>query len=249
MKLISVNIEWNKHLNTVLPFIKSEKPDVLCLQEVDFSNIQDFENLGYNATFLSYTRDRFAESSGEFGIAFLTHKEVVHVTDTRTHYYHNEDGPVIRYDTQNPEGTIKRGIIMHTLHYESASYTILTTHFPDGPNGSIPTDTQRNALKKLSDYTHLLPPHIICGDFNIPRHENPLYDELIKGYTNTVPDTYASSLDRTFHRAKDKPDAQILFTHYMVDHLLMQAPYTANNVRLQFGVSDHAAIVATIEKT
>jgi exonuclease III len=84
MKLVSINIEWNKHLDTVLPFIRTEVPDVLCLQEVDFSNLKDFEALGYASTFLPYTLDRFAESSGEFGIALLTKIESLQVTDKQT---------------------------------------------------------------------------------------------------------------------------------------------------------------------
>ncbi len=34
MKLISINIEINRHYDTVLNFLKKEKPDVVCLQEV-----------------------------------------------------------------------------------------------------------------------------------------------------------------------------------------------------------------------
>lgn len=248
MKLISLNIEWNKHLDRILPFIRSERPAVLCLQEVDFSTLSLFEAEGYASTFLPYTRDRFAESSGEFGIALLTNTSSVAVTHTEMYYYEHEHGPLLRYDKNNPEGTIKRGVIACTLTYNGESYLILTTHFPDAPNGSIPTNAQKEALAKLIAYTNTLPPHIICGDFNLPRNENPLYEELRVLYTNAVPDEYASSLDQTYHRLKDKADARILFTHYMVDHLLLQKPYTAENVRLHFGVSDHGAIVATIKK-
>jgi exonuclease III len=32
MKLININIEGDKHFDTVIPFLEKEKPDVLCLQ-------------------------------------------------------------------------------------------------------------------------------------------------------------------------------------------------------------------------
>ena len=41
MKLISLNIEGDKHLDDkILPFFDKEKPDVLCLQEVFAKDIQ-----------------------------------------------------------------------------------------------------------------------------------------------------------------------------------------------------------------
>jgi len=41
VKLISLNIEGDKHLDDkILPFFDKEKPDVLCLQEVFAKDIQ-----------------------------------------------------------------------------------------------------------------------------------------------------------------------------------------------------------------
>jgi hypothetical protein len=63
-----------------------------------------------------------------------------------------------------------------------------------------------------------------------------------------VPAHYRSSLDNNLHRLAEKPELAHLFTDYMVDYLLVQPPYHAHDVRLEFGVSDHAAIIATLSR-
>ena len=48
MKLISLNIELNRRYKTVLPFLKREKPDIICLQEVleeDFNYLKNEINM------------------------------------------------------------------------------------------------------------------------------------------------------------------------------------------------------------
>ncbi len=248
MKLVSLNVEWNKHLERVLPFIRAEKPDVLCLQELVESDVPEFEKLGYSSTFLPNTLDRDVTIPGAFGIGLFTKTDTTEVVRSNTYLYHNEAGTIVPYDKTRVDETMNRGIILNEVVYDNETYLILTTHFPDAPNGSIPTKVQTDDLTKLLRYTNALPPHIICGDFNLPRNENPLYDTLAHEYHNAVPASYRSSLDRAQHRLANVPDAQILFTDYMVDHLLLKEPYTARDVRLHFGVSDHAAIVATISK-
>ena len=92
----------------------------------------------------------------------------------------------------------------------------------------------------------LLDPHVFCGDFNIPRGHNVLYETLTTRYTDSVPATYASSLDKNIHRKGDDISRAHLFTSFMVDYVFTQKPYQAENVRLEFGISDHAAVVADV---
>ena len=68
-------------------------------------------------------------------------------------------------------------------------------------------------------------------------------------YTDTIPANYTSSLDKTLHRKGDDPSRAHLFTDFMVDYLFTKPDYQASDVRLEFGISDHAAVVATISKT
>ncbi len=39
-------------------------------------------------------------------------------------------------------------------------------------------DKLKNNTKKFVAYISTLKPHIMCGDFNIPREQNPLYKKL-----------------------------------------------------------------------
>ena len=60
MKLISLNIELYMHTNTVLDFLKSENPDVICLQEFLEQDFELFKTeLGLDGVFkpVSYLRD------------------------------------------------------------------------------------------------------------------------------------------------------------------------------------------------
>ncbi|HEY4487219.1 MAG TPA: endonuclease/exonuclease/phosphatase family protein, partial [Candidatus Paceibacterota bacterium] len=42
IKLVSINIERDKHLNRVIPFIQGERPDILCLQELNEKDVPLF---------------------------------------------------------------------------------------------------------------------------------------------------------------------------------------------------------------
>ena len=57
MKLISINIELNKHYKTVLDFLKQENPDVICLQELLGDDFENFKKvLGKQGIFKPRTR-------------------------------------------------------------------------------------------------------------------------------------------------------------------------------------------------
>ena len=43
LKLVQLNIEGSKHLDTVIPFLREQRPDVLCLQELWEHDIPLFE--------------------------------------------------------------------------------------------------------------------------------------------------------------------------------------------------------------
>ncbi len=67
---------------------------------------------------------------------------------------------------------------------------------------------------------------------------------LAPKYKDNIPSHYKTSIDAALHRAgKERPEG---LADKMVDGLFTTPGYTAVDVRLQFGVSDHAAIVATI---
>jgi len=81
---------------------------------------------------------------------------------------------------------------------------------------------------------------------NTPRGINPSYPDLVAHYTDHIPPAYTSSLDRALHRLGTNPEKTQLFDSFMVDYLLSTPEFITNDVRLQFGLSDHAGIVAEV---
>lgn len=141
---------------------------------------------------------------------------------------------------------IKHGVLYADILCNDGLFKIATTHFTWTPQGEAPSEEQVLSMKAFLEKMQNMEPHIICGDFNIPRTENVLYGELTKHYTDAVPATYASSLDPSLHTLGNTPEKRHLFESFMVDYVFTQPPYTASDVRLEFGLSDHAAVVATI---
>ena len=108
---------------------------------------------------------------------------------------------------------------------------------------------QTNSVEKLIALLSNRPAHILCGDFNIPRGYNSNYELITKHYTDTIPSTFTSSLDRTLHRDGSKTNLHTpIFDVYMVDYIFTKEPYQVSDVQLQFGISDHAGVIATISK-
>lgn len=246
MKLITLNIERNKHFDTVMPFIVAEMPDVLCLQEIFESDVYRFEALNYTCAFLPMTKVLLNEETHVLGTALCSHSPISEVHST---YFLDFKNGLQIHDTRDIINTVRYGVIGGTINVNNDLYHIITMHFTWTPHGADPSTEQSESLEKLLTYTKNLPPHIICGDFNIPRTESYLYEKIAKHYTDQIPLEYRSSLDRNKHLVGANPEKAFMFDSYMVDYIFTQPPYVAKDVRLIFGVSDHAAAVATILKS
>lgn len=167
-----------------------------------------------------------------------------HEFSSEVYYYQPPARANLEEDKPKHSETSARPVIFA----QTEKYNFATTHFTWNPDGSAECVAQAKALDTLLPFLNNRPPHILCGDMNIPRRESPYYTRLVANYHDAVPIEYTSSLDKNFHRTGKNPDLEHLFTSYMVDYLLTQPPYQAHNVRLEFGISDHAGIVAEIER-
>ena len=241
MKLISLNLETDKHYKTALPFLEKEAADVVCLQEIPESFIKDLEQLGYFVTYSPMTKKELANGLESTGLATASRQKPEEVL---VEHYHiaNPDVPV--FDNDHKHDTENMMFISSIID----GYHVVTTHFTWTPDGSVPNDHQKEDLPKLLNLLNKLEPHVLCGDMNIPRCCNFLYQEFIKQYQDEVPEHYLSSLDKDLHRCGSSEDHQHLFNDYVVDYIFSQPPYRADDVRLEFGVSDHAAVVGNIFK-
>ncbi len=245
MKLISLNIEGNIHFGSILPFLKNENPDVICLQEIFESDLHLFEALGYKSAFLPMTTKDESGTQQKIGVSIFSRAVQQNV---HTFYYSNEQKEVPILNRNDRENTIMHGALFVDCVVNEKTFVVGTTHFTWTPLGESPSKHQASDLDSYLETIQICPSHIMCGDFNIPRLKSPLYPKLIQNYTDSVPAEYSSSLDKNLHRLGAVPNALHLFETFMVDYVFTQPPYIASDVRLEFGVSDHAAVVATIEK-
>lgn len=243
MKLISVNIEGLRHLDKIRALITREQPDVLCLQEAPKHFSHYLADKGYYVSLLP--RKLKTQSGTPFVDCLMIATTTPHTSDH--HYYFNETKE-LTHEKKFPNGRIssREGILVISLI--ETEFTVATTHFTWTSDGAVPSSSQKEDMARLLQFATSLSPHILCGDFNIPRLHNPLYHELTKHYSDVIPQKYTSSMDRDFHHLGKKPDKQIMFNEFMVDYLFTQPPYTATDVHLAFGVSDHAAVIANISK-
>lgn len=244
MKLVSLNIEGHRHEDLVLPFLKREEPDVVCLQEAPRSFQDKLQSLWYYTQFVATTIKNGSDERYTEGLIIAARSSF----QTNNYFYRKPTKEVPVFDTYAKFGTSWRSLFMAGIKHEGEMFNIATTHFCWSPDG-LSTPNQREGMDRLLAAIKKQPHHVFCGDFNIPRGHNKLYEDLVEYYKDNVPESYESSLDAKYHKKGSDPEKSYLFTSYMVDYVFTQPAYVAKNVRLEFGVSDHAAVVAEIVKS
>lgn len=238
IKLISLNVEGAKHLDRVLPFLIKEQPDAIALLEAPEFFAVMLSNLGYHTSFAPMMIRTQGDQVFQEGVLIASRKP----HDSHPHYYYRANPDIVPFVKDD-----KRNSISHVaLHAEIDGVHLVATHFTWNPSGEAADVHQKHDMQMMLKYLAQLPPHILCGDMNIPRAENELYDVLCGRYTDNVPATYHTSLDRNLHRLGNDSDLSKLFDRFMVDYVFTQDAYAATDVRLEFGVSDHAAVVAHV---
>lgn len=237
MKLVSVNIEGRNHLDRVQAFLRHEQPDVVCMQELCRQDIAAFESL---LEMRAHYAPMSTEScwDDEIGVAVFA-REAGDVSIT--HFA----GATKASQSVNPDErfeakyhAMKYQLIVADVWVNGMSYRIGTTHLPVTKEGQ-PTWFQYEAIDRLLELIAAEEEIVFCGDTNAPRGGDA-FAKLTEHYADNVPRTYTTSIDGDLHRAGQLP--------YMVDGLFSSPAYQASDVRLERGVSDHYAIVATVEK-
>lgn len=246
MKLVSLNIECNKHYERFLPFLKKENPDVICLQEVleeDFEFIK--KELGCQGIFKPFEyvvspHPNYVNLLGKkFGNAIFS-KNII---DSGYFFYWGlEENCRVSYEEYRQRREDLRSYVLMWVDIQDESgktYRYVTTHFPvtkEGESTPHQLEILEPFFRKLDEFGEF----VLCGDFNAPRGKET-FTRLSKKYTDNIPDTYVTSIDQHLHRMKN--------IQFMVDGLFTTPKYIASDVSLIDGVSDHMAIVATINRT
>ena len=244
LKLITLNIEMDKHYARFFPFLDKENADVICLQEVPESALLYFHERGFTTIFAPMIIKKLSSIEEKVGIALATKLPF----SVRKVYYHGTEENLVLADGKDPGKNSAYAYIMAKIDFNGEVYSIATTHMVDTPNGKE-NDLQILVMNKMLKCLKQEEAHCLCGDFNMPRGYNNLYEKITSYYIDSIPKHFGSSLDGNLHRARKIKLDQPIFDIYMVDYIFTQAPYEAKVEKLQFGVSDHAGVVAHIQKT
>jgi endonuclease/exonuclease/phosphatase family metal-dependent hydrolase len=238
IKLVSINIERSKHLDAVAELIRTQKPDVVTLQECmerDLPFWEEVVGMGYFFTPQSIFGARHGEAEGLEGQVIFARN----IISSGFEYYAGEYDPIYRTTDDKVADIIRiaKALSHVVLEHEGGKFCVATTHFTWSPGGKV-TELQLTDLASLLAKLEKLPDVILTGDFNAPRGRKT-WDTLAAKYKDNVPQEYTSSID-PMHRAGPLP--------YVVDGVFTTPEYSVSNVELHEGVSDHKAISATITR-
>lgn len=235
-------MEGPKHQERITALIGRQNPDCICLQEMPEVYLGTLQSLGYYVTYAPMMVEHKAEPY-ICGVGMAT-KQPVPIKVVR---YFGNAGLSIHRPREDEMGTVSYRYLSAAVPTAAGDIHVVTTHMLVTPDGR--ENAEQNAcVDALFAAVDNEPPHIFCGDFNMPRGYNKNYERFLERYTDAVPASYASSLDRTLHRMGNNPTLnEPIFDRYMVDYVFTQPPFVAKNVTLEFGVSDHAAVIADIE--
>lgn len=243
MKIISLNIEGDKHLDDkILPFFSKEKPDVLCLQEVFAKDIQKIsQSTGLTKySFISQakvTKDNpHLPTNGLWGLCIFAKN----LATTRKHFYIGNANQIPEFFAHEDPNSMNRCLLTVQSEIDGEIYQLATTHFTWSGEGQV-SALQEEHFLKLKDFLGNYPEIVFCGDLNTPRGQK-IYDQLAKIYKDNIPSKIDSTVDQKIHKAKK--DIRLV-----IDALFTSPGYKASKVKVADGVSDHKAIVAEIAKS
>jgi endonuclease/exonuclease/phosphatase family metal-dependent hydrolase len=248
LHLVSCNIEGERHLEPrVVPFLQAKTPDVVCLQEVFKCDLPVLQAAcqATHAHFIPMAAVSDANphmsARGELGLAIFVKAQAADGSELEDilfhhHFYFQPDGETVPvfFANENPN-SMARVLLWVTFTWQGQQYCVATTHFTWSMAGAY-TDEQARDLQNLLMVSQLLPPHILCGDFNSPRRvgENNAFAQLSRRYHDFIPAQYHTSIDGALHKAGA--------LELMVDGLFAHPIYQLDNVELVPNVSDHMAV-------
>lgn len=243
MKLISLNIELNRHHDLVLPFLKKENPDIICLQELleeDFDMYKKELGMEGVIRITSYVNDSIhLESLGKkYGIGIFSNS----IVDSGYSFYvsdlHNIEIPYEDYVSDKNLVECRALLWADIKDGSDNIFKIVTSHMPITHHGEVTTfqiesnDKFIKQAKELGDF-------VFCGDTNAPRGREA-FDRISKEFKDNIPLSCKTSLDSKIHKSGG--------VDFMVDCLFTTSKYIASNVELKGGISDHMAVISDINK-
>ena len=237
VRVMSLNVEGSGHLDRFVPFVRQFAPDVLCLQELVESDVPAImAGAGFRAAhFAAMARHSGAPGETPFGVGIFSHAPM-QKTLSET-YAGGGDGSMV-LDRRTPDtrvATMRFVLASAAIAFDGFTLEIATTHFPWTPDGR-PSDFQSHALDRLLALVEGRA-IVLCGDFKAPRG-GPVFDKLADHLADNSPPAATTTIDPNLHRSGA--------LELVVDGLFTSPHFTASDVALHPGLSDHQGVTATI---
>lgn len=226
MKLLSLNVEQDKHLAKVREFIEIEKADIVALMEVYEDNL---DTLLPNYPYRIFAPN-FQQDGKMAGVVLASKTSII-------------DNEIFYVDEREREEVPEHGMGTHRpllVVGKVGGVTFGATHFTWTPEMSE-TPKQHEHLDKLLEYLGERR-IIMCGDFNIPRG-NGAYAKLASKYRDNIPSDVKTTIDPNLHRANKLEAGKLLV---VVDYIWTRGGFEVKRVEVKSGVSDHCGIDAEV---
>lgn len=243
MKLISLNIELNRHPETVEKFIVSGQADVICLQEVleeDFLNIK--KKLKLDGVFRSWSYVKSPYYSDLIGRKQGVAIFAKNIIDSGFVFHFGKEENLLKpFEEYMSDENFKNNsaFLWADISFNGKTFRFINVQLPVTNEGEV-TPRQLEIIDKFLVELDSFGEFVLCGDMNAPRGRES-FARLTNRYRDNIPLEHRTSIDPKLHRSKG--DAQL-----MVDGLFTTPGYLAANVKLTDGISDHLAVSAEIDK-
>lgn len=235
LKIVSLNIEFNKHLDVVIPFLKNQQADVLLLQEVLEEHVDLIKKeVSMDYIFAPLAKFKIDGNILTLGLAIFSKLPIVNSEIV----YYVKNGDMLPILELTEPDQMNRALIMVEVEFDAQIYRLINTHFTWTPNGD-PNKQQTTDLREMMTILNTYQEFIFCGDFNAPRGK-ATFDELARIYKDNLPKDLTSTLDPNLHRVKG--------LQLVVDGIFTGPKYLVKDLVVVDGVSDHCALVAKITK-
>jgi endonuclease/exonuclease/phosphatase family metal-dependent hydrolase len=236
LKLISLNIEGNRHIEKVILFLKKENADVVCLQEVFIDGFESIKGeLKTKGKFFPLTNNTDPSKKCQIGNGLKGMAIFTKLPNSGMNF------KLYKGEGKTPEqahaNSGDRGIAYAEFEKDDKNFTIGTTHFTWTADSEA-NDEQRKNFSKLMHIVKAFPHFILCGDFNAPRGKE-IFSKFTKFFVDNIPPEVNTTLDPKHHRAPH--------LRYVVDSIFSTSPYEVSNVRIVDDISDHKAIIGEID--
>lgn len=243
LNLLSVNIEGKRHLDKIERLIEQVRPVVVCMQEVfedDIPRLIHTLTLGLGKKVVTYFTPILLKKENDRTIEFGNLIISTLPTQAYQEQYYLGGRDSLKMHRSGIFTDLALVLSSVVVEKDETTFQIATTHFCKSESGNITSDFQRMHIRGLLEKLEALNECIVCGDFNAPRG-GEIFTMLANRYTDNINSMYTTSLDPDLHRAGPLP--------YMVDGLFTTPEYKVTHMHFETGVSDHYAIVASIERT